>query len=99
MYVDKLNSKISEEMYNRLFNKLIDEVRQKEYNDLKNKKEYFGQDDSKAIERVIKEFLKLEKPTPDIIKVIINRIEIHQNKQVDIVFNFRNISKQNDLHT
>ena len=41
MYVDKLNYKISEEMYERIFNKLISEVNQKEkeYNNLENKKE------------------------------------------------------------
>ena len=30
MYVDKLNNKISEEMYSRLFSKLRKEVKQKE---------------------------------------------------------------------
>lgn len=96
MYVDKLNNKISEEMYERLFNKLINEVTQKEkeYSELKNKKEDAMQDDSKEIEKIVKEFLKLEKPTPEIMKVIINKIEIHQDKQVDIYFNFK---KLNDL--
>lgn len=91
MYIDKLNNKISEEMYDRLFDKLINEVNQKEkeYNELKNKKEGAQQDDSKEIEKIVKEFLKLEKPTPEIMKVIINRIEIHQDKQVDIIFNFK----------
>jgi len=95
MYVDKLNNKISEEMYQRLFNKLISEVNQKEreYNELKNIKEDIGQDDSKEIEKVVKEFLKLEKPTPQIMKVIINRIEIHQDKQVDIIFNFKKLQQ------
>ena len=93
MYVDKLNNKISEEMYERLFNKLIAEVNQKEkeYNEIKNKKEDVGQDDSKEIEKIVKEFLKLEKPTPEIMKIIINKIEIHQDKQVDIIFNFKNL--------
>lgn len=93
MYVDKLNGKVSEEMYERLFNKLISEVNQKEkeYNDLKNKKEENGQEDSKEIERIVKEFLKLEKPTPEIMKVIINKIEIHQDKQIDILFNFKKL--------
>lgn len=93
MYVDKLNGKVSEEMYERLFNKLISEVNQKEkeYNDLENKKEDARQDDSKEIEKVVKEFLKLEKPTPEIMKVIINKIEVHQDKQVDIVFNFKKL--------
>lgn len=95
MYIDKLNSKVSEEMYKRLFNKLMKEIQQKEkeYNELKSKKEDNRQDDSKEIEKVVKEFLKLEKPTPEIMKVIINKIEIHQDKQVDIVFNFKNLNK------
>lgn len=96
MYVDKLNNKISEEMYDRLFCKLLNEVNQKEkeYNELKSKKEGAQQDDSKEIEKIVKEFLKLEKPTPEMMKVIIHRIEIHQDKKVDIMFNFR---KLNDL--
>lgn len=94
MYVDKLNNKISEEMYNRLFDKLINEVNQKEkeYNELKNKKEDARQGDSREIEKIVKEFLKLEKPTPEIMKVIINKIEIHQDKQVDIIFNFKKLN-------
>lgn len=93
MYVDKLNGKVSEEMYERLFNKLIKEAQQKEKecNELNNKKEDTLQDDSKKIEKIVKEFLKLEKPTPEIMKVIINKIEIHQDKQVDIIFNFKNL--------
>lgn len=93
MYVDKLNGKVSEEMYERLFNKLINEVNQKEkeHNELKNKKEDTRQDDSKEIEKLVKEFLKLEKPTPEMMKAIIHKIEIHQDKQVDIIFNFRKL--------
>ena len=96
MYVDKLNNKISEEMYERLFDKLINEVKQKEkeYNELKIQKEDNRQDNSKEIEKIVKEFLKVEKPTPEIMKVIINKIEIHQDKQADIYFNFK---KLNDL--
>ncbi len=100
MYVDKLNNKISEEMYERLFNKLIAEVNQKEkeYNELKNKKENARQDDTKEIEKIVKEFLKLEKPTPEIMKVIINKIEIHQDKQVDILFNFKKMQIASKSH-
>lgn len=95
MYVDKLNNKISEEMYERLFNKLIEEIKrkEKEYNELKNEKEVSAKDNSKEIEKVVKEFLKLEEPTPEIMKVIINRIEIHQDKQVDIFFNFKSLNE------
>ena len=97
MYIDKLNNKISEEMYERLFNKLIIEEQQKvkEYNEIRNKEKEVGQDNNKEIEKIVKEFLKLENPTPELMKVIINRIEIHQDKQIDIIFNF---TKSNEIH-
>ena len=91
MYVDKLNEKISEEMYERLFNKLKGEVKQKEeeYMVLKNEQENKSDDDIENIKKLINDFLKLEKPTPEIMKVLVNRIEVHQDKQVDIIFNFK----------
>lgn len=94
MYVDKLNNKISEEMYNRLFDKLINKVNKKEteFNEIKNKKEMTSKDNKEKIEKIVKEFLNLENPTPEIMKVIINKIEIHQDKQVDIYFNFKKLN-------
>lgn len=91
MYVDKLNNKISEEMYERLFSKLKNEIKQKEneYIEIKRQKEESKQDDTEKIKSVIQGFLSLNKPTPEIMKVIINRIEIHQDKQVDLYFNFK----------
>lgn len=91
MYIDKLNGKLSEEMYERLFEKLQDEAKQKEkdYIKLKQMSENNKENNSQEMEKVIKEFLSLAKPTPEIMKVIINRIEIHQDKQVDIFFNFK----------
>ena len=94
MYVDKLNGKISEEMYERLFNKLKGEIKQKEeeYIGLKNEQENNSYDDIENIKKLVNDFLKLEKPTPEIMKVLINRIEIHQDKQVDIIFNFKKLN-------
>ena len=94
MYIDKLNGKVSEEMYERLFKKLREETKQKEkeYILLKQNSENAEQDDTKSIRKVVNEFLQLEKPTPEIMKVIINRIEIHQDKQVDILFNFKKLN-------
>ena len=94
MYIDKLNGKVSEEMYNRVFGKMKNELTQKEkkYFNLKNLKEKNKTDDIQNIKKVVKEFLKLEKPTSEIMKKIINRIEIHQDKQIDIVFNFKKLN-------
>jgi len=44
------------------------------------------------IEKTIKEFLRLDNPTPELMKVIINKIEVHQDKQIDIDFNFRKLN-------
>ena len=94
MYVDKLNGKINEEMYERLFNKLKGEIKQKEevYIGLKNKQENHSDDDIENIKKLVNDFLKLEKPTPEIMRVLINKIEIHQDKQVDLYFNFRKLN-------
>ena len=50
-------------------------------------------DNDDKIKKLVKEFLKLENPTPELMKVLINRIEIHQDKQVDLVFNFKILNK------
>ncbi len=94
MYVDKLNGNISEEMYERLFNKLKVKIKQKEeeYIGLKNEQGNNLNDDIKSVEKLVNDFLKLEKPTPEMMKVLINRIEVHQDKQVDITFNFKKLN-------
>lgn len=95
MYVDKLNGKISEAMYERLFKKLIDDAKQKESESLEIQElqNNSKQDDTESIKKIVKEFLELKEPTSEIMKVIINRIEIHQDKQVDIVFNFKKLNE------
>ena len=94
MYVDKLNNKINEEMYERLLKKFRNEIKQKakEYIEIKKQKEELKQDDTEKIKSVVQDFLSLNEPTPEIMKVLINRIEIHQDKQIDIMFNFKKCS-------
>ena len=55
-------------------------------------KEEAKQDDTEKIKSVVQDFLSLSKPTSEIMKVIINKIEIHQNKQVDLYFNFKQLN-------
>ena len=59
---------------------------------LEQQKEEAKQDDTEKIKSVIQEFLSLNKLTSEIMKVIINRIEIHQDKQVDLYFNFKQLN-------
>ena len=83
-------------MYERLLKKFRNEIGKKEneYIEIKQQKEESKQDDTQKIKNVVQEFLSLNKPTSEIMKVIINRIEIHQDKQVDLYFNFKQL---NDL--
>ena len=94
MYIDKLNGKISEEMYDRLFKKLKNETKQKEreYIEIREMKNNSKQDNTENIKKIVKEFLELKQPTPEIMKVLINRIEVHQDKQIDIIFNFKKLN-------
>ena len=96
MYIDKLNNKISEEMYERLLRKFRNDIGEKEnkYIKIKQQKEEAKQDDTEKIKSVVQDFLSLNRPTSEIMKVIINRVEIHQDKKVDLYFNFKQL---NDL--
>mgnify|MGYP004527138349 CR=1 FL=1 len=91
MYIDKLNNPISEKMYERVLKKFRNEIKQKEkeYLEIKQQKEEAKQDDMEKIKSLVQNFLSLNKPTSEIMKVIINRIEIHQDKKVDLYFNFK----------
>ena len=96
MYIDKLNNKISEEMYERLLRKFRNDIGEKEnkYIKIKQQKEEAKQDDTEKIKSVVQDFLSLNRPTAEIMKVIINRVEIHQDKKVDLYLNFKQL---NDL--
>ena len=48
---------------------------------------------AEEIKKLIKEYLSLEKPTPELMKLLINRIEVHQNKEIDIYFNFKKLNE------
>ena len=72
--------------------KKAEKDKETEYIDLKKEAEECVNDNDEEIEKLVKEFLKLEKPTPEIMRVLINRIEIHQDKQVDLIFNFKKLN-------
>ena len=48
--------------------------------------------DNKQIEKYINEFLSLEKPTRELIINLVEKIYIYQDKRVDIIFTFKNVT-------
>ena len=99
MYMDKLEGKITEEICERVLNKYNEHIKEKQsqYEEIKQNKKDLEEDNSKDIAKVVREFLKLEEPNPELMKVIINKIKIHQDKQIDIYFNFKRLNKISDL--
>ena len=95
MYMDKLEGKITEEICERVLNKYNEQIREKQmqYEEIKKNRKDLEEDNSKDIAKVVKEFLSLENPTPELMKVIINKIKIHQDKQIDIIFNFKKLNE------
>lgn len=94
MYIDKLNQKINDEMYERLLSKLQSniEAKKEEYSELEKLKNNSFEDDSEEIQKIIDDFLKLEEPSPELMRMLINRIEIHNDKQIDVIFNFKRLN-------
>lgn len=92
IYFDKLDSIITFEMFERVSKKLKVEIeklkmKRKSLLQILNQKEE-NMDNEKECENIIKEFLSLENPSRSLILKLINRIEIHKDKTIDIYFNF-----------
>lgn len=95
MYMDKLEGKITEEICNRVLNKYNKQIKEKKikYEQIKEHKKELEKDNNTDINTTIKKLLNLEKPTSELMKIIINKIEIHQDKQIDIYFNFKGLNE------
>jgi len=96
MYLDKLEEKISEEMYERISNKLQEEIITKEEK-IKELKEVLNKLSSEEFtsnecKKMISKFLELEEPTREMMLKLIDKVEVHDNKQVDIYFNFKELN-------
>ena len=96
MYIDKLEGKITEEMYNRINDNYLKEKCEKEkdisslellLNNISNK--IFTNNE---VKKIIAEFLTNEKPTREMILKLIDKVEIHKSKEVDIYFNFKELN-------
>ena len=99
MYEDRLNGIISGEEYQKNAKNVKEKVDKlkKDIMELENQKANGNsqkQDDKLDI--LVEEFLKLEKPTKEIIREFIEKIEIHADKQVDIYFKFKPLQELNE---
>lgn len=95
LYDDRLNGIIAIEDYKRMSDKIVKERQtfaktkaefEQKLNEFKNKQ---GGVNSGKIEKLIDEFLSMENPNKEIVGQFIDKIEVHQDKKIDIYFRFQ----------
>ena len=100
MYDDRLAGIITLEEYMKNANRIKELVRGYEQNIRELEQELSGESDKtkndNRLDNLIEEFLNMEKPTKEIIREFIEKIEIHSDKQVDIYFNFKPLQDLNN---
>ena len=92
MYLDKIDKKIDEEMYNRIFIKIKTEIAKFKKEEKEIEKRMKNNDLSKTndkIEKLIKEFSNLECLGRTLMLRLIKNIKIYNNKNIDIQLNFK----------
>ena len=93
VYEDRLNDIITVEEYKKMSEKIKSNAMS--YENLKSNLEKQVNGNNKAQEepdklvKLIKEFMTMKDPTKEIIREFIYKIEVHQNKEIDIYFNFK----------
>ena len=93
-YMDRLKGIIDEEQYIRVSENMKMEIdnNKKNIEHLKKKQINSNQIDNKQIEKYINEFLSLANPTRELIINLIEKIYIYQDKTIDIIFTFKNVT-------
>ncbi len=92
MYEDRLSGIISLEEYAKNANRIKEIVKVHEQS-IKELESLLKGDMPQTVEtkldNLVDEFLNMEHPTKEIIREFINKIEIHEDKQIDVYFNFK----------
>lgn len=93
-YMDRLKGIIDEEQYLRVSESIKTEINnnKKTIDNLKNEQIEENKIDNKQIEKYINEFLSLENPTRELIINLVEKIYIYQDKTIDIIFTFKNVT-------
>ena len=99
MYDDRLTGIISLDEYMKNAKRIKEIVKGYEENIKDLEKELAGENTKykeTKLDNLIEDFLQMEKPTKEIIREFIEKIEIHSDKQVDIYFNFKPLQELNN---
>ena len=93
-YMDMLKGIIDEEQYIRVSNNLKEEIKKNKesIDNLNNEKTNENKYDNKKLEKYIDKFLSLENPTRELIINLVEKIYIYQDKTIDIIFTFKNVT-------
>ncbi len=93
-YMDMLKGIIDEEQYVRVSESIKKEIENNKLSidSLKNEQTSANKIDNKILEKHINEFLSLENPTRELIINLVEKIYIYQDKTIDIIFTFKNIT-------
>ena len=93
-YMNMLKGIIDEEQYVRVSESLKQEIEnnRKNIDNLKNENSESNKIDKKLIDKYINEFLSLENLVRELIINLVEKIYIYQDKQVDIIFTFKNVT-------
>lgn len=99
LYEDRLNDIITVEMFKTMSDKQNEGLKKVkvEVKSLEEKLEEFSKEEKEMFsfdyKQIINDFLKLENPTKEIMSKIIDRIEIHEDKKVDIYYRIKAFEK------
>ncbi len=100
LYEDRLAEIITVESYIENANRIKNEIKELQDRIKEIKQELSGesqnQNKDEKLNDLVDEFLNIEKPTKEIIREFIDKIEIHSDKQVDIYFNFKPLQELNE---
>jgi len=100
LYEDRLSEIITVDSYIENANIIKNEVKEYQERIKEIQQELSGEENSKnkdeKLNNLVDEFLNMEKPTKEIIREFIDKIEIHSDKQVDIYFNFKPLQELNE---
>ena len=100
LYEDRLSEIITVDSYIENANRIKNEVKEYQERIKEIQQELSGEENSKNkdenLNNLVDEFLNMEKPTKEIIREFIEKIEIHSDKQVDIYLNFKPLQELNN---